>query len=107
MLSGKYLDGGGGAKDRLNRFPEYDRYSNSEAVAATQEYVALAREINLSPAQMALAYVNSRPFLTSTIIGATNMQQLQENLTSVDLQLGEDILERIEAIHKRFPIPSP
>ncbi len=107
VLSGKYLDGGGGAKDRLNRFPEYDRYSNSEAVAATQEYVALAREINLSPAQMALAYVNSRPFLTSTIIGATNMQQLQENLTSVDLQLGEDILERIEAIHKRFPIPSP
>lgn len=107
VLSGKYLDGGGGAKDRLTRFPEYNRYSNSEAVAATQEYVALAHEMDLSPAQMALAYVNSRPFLTSNIIGATNMQQLQENITSVDLQLDENILERIEAIHKRFPIPSP
>ena len=107
VLSGKYLYGGGGANDRLTRFPEYDRYSNSEAVAATQEYVALAHEVDLSPAQMALAYVNSRPFLTSNIIGATNMKQLQENITSIDLQLDDDLLERIEAIHKRFPIPSP
>ena len=107
VLSGKYLYGGGGAKDRLTRFPEYDRYSNSEAVAATQEYVALAHEVNLSPAKMALAYVNSRPFLTSNIIGATNMKQLQENITSIDLQLDDDLLEQIEAIHKRFPIPSP
>jgi len=107
VLSGKYLYGGGGAKDRLTRFPEYDRYSNSEAVAATQEYVALAHEVSLSPAQMALAYVNSRPFLTSNIIGATNMKQLRENITSIDLQLDDDLLERIESIHKRFPIPSP
>lgn len=107
VLSGKYLYGGGGENDRLTRFPEYDRYSNSEAVAATQEYVALAREVSLSPSQMALAYVNSRPFLTSNIIGATNMKQLQENITSIDLQLDDDLLERIEAIHKRFPIPSP
>ena len=107
VLSGKYLDGGGGAQDRLTRFPEYDRYSNKEAVAATREYVSLAREMDLSPSQMALAYVNSRPFLTSNIIGATSMGQLQENITSVDLKLSDDVLERVEAIHKRFPIPSP
>jgi aryl-alcohol dehydrogenase-like predicted oxidoreductase len=107
VLSGKYLNGGGGPKDRLTRFPEYDRYSNSEAVAATKEYVGLAHEMNLSPSQMALAYVNSRTFLTSNIIGATSMEQLQENITSVDLKLSDDVLGQIEAIHKRFPIPSP
>ena len=107
VLSGKYLDGGGGPTDRLTRFPEYDRYSNNEAVAATGEYVSLAHEMGLSPSQMALAYVNSRSFLTSNIIGATSIKQLQENITSVDLKLSDDLLERIEAIHKRFPIPSP
>jgi aryl-alcohol dehydrogenase-like predicted oxidoreductase len=107
VLSGKYLDGGGKPQDRLSRFPEYDRYSNTEAVAATREYVALASEMNMKPAQLALAYVNSKPFLTSNIIGATNMEQLQENITSVDLKLSEEILDRIESIHKRFPIPSP
>jgi aryl-alcohol dehydrogenase-like predicted oxidoreductase len=107
VLSGKYLDGGGGPRDRLSRFPEYDRYSNNEAVAATREYVSLAHEMNLSPSQMALAYVNSRTFLTSNIIGATSIKQLQENITSIDLKLSDDLLERIEAIHKRFPIPSP
>ncbi len=107
VLSGKYLDGGGGAQDRLTRFPEYDRYSNIEAVAATREYVGLANEMNITPAQMALAYVNSRPFLTSNIIGATSMEQLQENIASIDLQLSDDVLEKIEQIHKRFPIPSP
>jgi aryl-alcohol dehydrogenase-like predicted oxidoreductase len=107
VLSGKYLDGGGGPTDRLRRFPEYDRYSNNEAVAATREYVSLAHEMGLSPSQMALAYVNSRTFLTSNIIGATSIKQLQENITSIDLKLSDDLLERIEAIHKRFPIPSP
>jgi aryl-alcohol dehydrogenase-like predicted oxidoreductase len=107
VLSGKYLDGAGKPEDRLTRFPEYDRYSNSEAVAATREYVKLAREMDLSPSQMALAYVNSRPFITSNIIGATTIKQLQENITSIDLQLSENVLQRIEAIHKRFPIPSP
>ncbi len=107
VLSGKYLDGGGKPEDRLTRFPEYDRYTNQEATAATSEYVALARSMNLSPAQMALAYVNSRSFLTSSIIGATSMQQLQENITSIDLRLSDDVLKQIEAIHKRFPNPAP
>ncbi len=107
VLSGKYLDGGGKPEDRLTRFPEYDRYTNHEAVSATREYVALARSMNLSPAQMALSYVNSRSFLTSNIIGATSMQQLRENISSIDLQLDDAVLEQIEAIHKRFPIPAP
>ncbi len=107
VLSGKYLDGGGKPEDRLTRFPEYDRYSNHQAVAATRDYVGLAQELDMSPAQMALAYVNSRPFLSSNIIGATNMAQLQENISSIDIELNEEQLEQIEAIHRRHPNPAP
>lgn len=68
VLSGKYLDNNKPAGARLSLFPDYTRYSNPQALTATERYVELAREHNLDPAQMALAYVNSRPFLTSTII---------------------------------------
>jgi aryl-alcohol dehydrogenase-like predicted oxidoreductase len=107
VLSGKYLEHRAGDRDRLRLFPDYDRYSNPQAQAATTEYVALAREHGLDPAQMALAYVNSRPFLTSTIIGATTMEQLRENIDSVRLTLSDEVLEGIEAIHTRHPNPSP
>ena len=56
---------------------------------------------------MALAYINSRPFLTSNIIGATTMEQLKSNIASVDLKLSEDVLDEIEKIHVRHPNPSP
>jgi aryl-alcohol dehydrogenase-like predicted oxidoreductase len=107
VLSGKYLDGGGRPDDRLTRFPEYDRYSNEQAVAATRSYASLAQSIGLSPAQMALAYVNSRPFLTSNIIGATSMEQLRENIESAGLRLQEEVLEQIEQIHRAQPNPAP
>jgi aryl-alcohol dehydrogenase-like predicted oxidoreductase len=107
VLSGKYLEQRAGDRDRLRLFPDYDRYSNPQAQAATTEYVALAREHGFNPAQMALAYVNSRPFLTSTIIGATTMEQLRDNIDSVRLTLSDEVLEGIEAIHTRHPNPSP
>jgi aryl-alcohol dehydrogenase-like predicted oxidoreductase len=91
----------------LTRWPHYARYSNEQAVSATRDYVALARQHQLDPAQMALAYVNSRPFLTANIIGATDMQQLSSNIASVDLQLSDEVLAEIEAIHQRYPNPSP
>lgn len=106
VLSGKYLeDSPEGA--RLTKWPDYDRYSNEQAVQATRAYVALAREHGLDPAQMALAYVNSRSFLTSNIIGATTMEQLKANIDSAELELPAAVLEGIEAIHTRFPNPSP
>ncbi len=107
VLSGKYL----GAKQppgaRLTLFPSYERYSGPAAVTATEAYVSLARDHGLDPAQMALAYVNSRPFLTSNIIGATTIGQLRDNLGSANLELSPDILEAIEEIHRRHPNPSP
>ncbi len=107
VLSGKYLDGGLPVGARLSRWPDYDRYSNPQAVAATAAYVKLAKNHGLDPAQMALAYVNTRPFLTSTIIGATSMAHLQSNIASIDLELSTEVLEGIEAIHTRHPNPAP
>jgi aryl-alcohol dehydrogenase-like predicted oxidoreductase len=106
VLTGKYLDAEPEGA-RLTRWPHYARYSNEQAVAATREYVELARRHGLDPAQMALAFVNSRPFVSANIIGATTMQQLQNNITSIDLELSAEILEEIEAIHRRHPNPSP
>jgi aryl-alcohol dehydrogenase-like predicted oxidoreductase len=107
VLSGKYLDGRQPADARLTLWPDYSRYSNTQAVSATRAYVQLAREHGLDPAQMALAYVNSRPFVTSNIIGATNLQQLASNIASADMQLPPELLEAVEAIHTGQPNPSP
>ncbi len=107
VLSGKYLDGARPEGARITLWPDYTRYSNAQAQAATRDYVQLARDHGLDPAQMALAFVNSRPFLSSTIIGATTMGQLQDNIASAALQLDGTVLEGIEAIHSRHPNPSP
>ena len=107
VLSGKYLNDARPDKARLTLYPDYSRYSNPQAIAATERYVALARQHELDPAQMALAYINSRPFLTSNIIGATTMPQLQSNIASARLTLSDEVLEGIEAIHVAHPNPSP
>ncbi len=107
VLSGKYLEGSAGANARLNRFSEYRRYSGDNAVAATRRYVALARKHGLTPTQMALAFVHSRPFVTSAIIGATTLTQLRENIASIDIELPDDVLSGIEEIHAAIPSPAP
>jgi len=107
VLAGKYLHGQQPAGARITRWPHYERYSNPQAVEATQAYVDLAQAHALDPAQMALAYVHSREFTTATIIGATTMAQLKSNIASIDLVLDHDVLTGIEDIHTRFPNPSP
>lgn len=107
VLSGKYLDGQKPDGARLSLWERFDRYNNVEAVAATAAYVQLARDRGLDPAQMALAFVNSRPFLTSNIIGATTMEQLRSNIDSARLQLDPQTLDAIETIHRRHPNPAP
>lgn len=106
-LTGKYLDGKLPAGARLTRWERFSRYNNTEGIAATKRYVELAREFNLSPTQMALAYVNSRSFVTSNIIGATSMEQLKENIDSIDVILSEEVIQHIEAIHTQQPYPCP
>jgi aryl-alcohol dehydrogenase-like predicted oxidoreductase len=106
VLSGKYLQAS--PKDgRITLFPRFSRYSNTQAQEATKRYVQLARDHGYSPAQMALAFVNQQPFLTSNIIGATTMPQLQENIASAQISLTEEVLQEIEAIAETIPNPSP
>ena len=107
VLSGKYLGEVPPRKGRITLFPNYSRYSGETAVEATRRYQALAQEHGLSLAQMALAFVNTRPFLTSNIIGATTMDQLKENIASIDIKLPDEVLEGIENIHNSIPNPAP
>ncbi|MDV7137894.1 NADP(H)-dependent aldo-keto reductase [Maribacter sp. TH_r10] len=107
VLSGKYLGGNMPDNSRLALFPNFNRYGSENASKATSKYYDLAKEHGLSLAQMALAFVNSRPFLTSTIVGATTMEQLKENIGSIDLNLSDGILEGINAIHNEIPNTSP
>ncbi|WNK00363.1 aldo/keto reductase [Thalassospiraceae bacterium LMO-JJ14] len=106
-LTGKYLDGALPEGSRLKLFPDFKRHFKPRGIEATARYVALAREHGLDPAVMALAFVNSRPFLTSNIIGATNVDQLAVNLGAEDLRLSADVLAGIETIHADIPNPAP
>jgi aryl-alcohol dehydrogenase-like predicted oxidoreductase len=107
VLSGKYLAGARPPGARLSIFPHYPRYITDRAQAATQAYVDLARKSGIDPAQMALAYVASRPFVTSLIVGATSMEQLAANIAAIDLDIPQDVLQEIEALHKIHTIPCP
>jgi len=107
MLSGKYENGARPAGARLTLFDRFVRYTNPQAEAAAKAYVALARKHGIDPAQLALAYVNSRPFVTSNIIGATTLEQLRSNIDSLSVQLSPEIIEQIDAIHKTQPNPAP
>ena len=107
VLSGKYLEGRRPPNGRLTLFERFSRYSNAESERATAEYVALARLHGLDPAQMALAWVTSRPFVTANIIGATTLEQLETNLGSLDVALDAAVLAGIESIHAKQPNPAP
>ena len=107
LLSGKYTGGARPENARITLFSRFSRYTNPQAEAACQNYVALAQAHGLNPAQMALAFVTSRPFVTSNIIGATSLEQLRSNLASNDLILSAELLESIESIHRQQPNPAP
>ncbi len=107
VLSGKYIKGTAAKNSRLKLFPRFSRYSSEQSTIATKKYLQLAETHNLSLTQMALAFVNQQPFVASTIIGATTMAQLKENIDSINVELSKDILEQINAIHEMIPNPAP
>lgn len=106
-LTGKYLNGLRPDKGRLTLFSRFSRYTNPQAQQACARYVQLARDHGLDPAQMALAFVTRQPFVTSNIIGATNLDQLNRNLSSINLGLTDKVLEGIAEIHRDHPNPAP
>ncbi|WP_432412625.1 NADP(H)-dependent aldo-keto reductase [Rasiella sp. SM2506] len=107
MLTGKYLKGQKPANGRITMYPNYSRYSSESSMKATTAYQEIAQTHGLSLTQMALAFVNQQPFVTSTIIGATSLEQLSENIGSVDVTLSEEILKEIQSVHERMPNPAP
>jgi len=107
VLSGKYLHGTQPEKARVTLFPNYSRYSSENSMKATLAYQDIAQKHGLSLTQMALAFVNDRPFITSNIIGATNLQQLKENIESINLRLSDEILQDIDTVHAQNPNPAP
>ena len=108
LHTGKYSDGTANEKSRLNKFTSsWPRYRGVNALPAAHKYHALAQEHGLSTTQMALAFINTRPFVTSNIFGATSLQQLEENIDSIDVVLSEDVLKGIEEINELYPNATP
>ena len=83
----------------------FDRHHTKRGEIAIAKYVELAKKNNITPSAFANAFVNNRPFVTSNIIGATSMNQLKENIDSIDINLSKDILNEIEEIHLSDPNP--
>ena len=107
VLSGKYLGGKKPAGARLTLWGDrFGRYGKPEAVRATESYVGLAKKRGLDPAQMALAFTMARPFVTSSIIGATTAAQLRDDLAAAEVRLDAETTKAIDEIHNRFPNPA-
>ena len=107
LLTGKYRHGAKPEGSRMAVFERFTRYDGAETLEATEQYLQLADEHGLNPTHMALAFVNTRPFVLSNIIGATTMEQLKMNIDSLDVNLSKDVLKGIEAIQQRLPNPAP
>ncbi len=105
VLSGKYLNGL--PKDsRIALFPNYNRYNSPESTLAVKKYLAIAEKYGLTLAQLSLAFINQLPFVTSNIIGATKMSQLKENIDSINIDLSEEIIKELNAVHAVMPNPA-
>ena len=107
LLSGKYHRGEDNERSRINLFKVFARYNSENCHKATEEYMKIAEKEGITPTQLALAFVNGRDFMTSNIIGATSMEQLKENISSVDIELSKDALKAIEAVQANIPDPAP
>jgi aryl-alcohol dehydrogenase-like predicted oxidoreductase len=107
-LSGKYRGGAMPKNSRMDLFYDFwDRYRTIHSEKAIEEYWNLAKSFNLSLAQMAIKFCEIQPFVTSTIIGATTMDQLKTNIDSVNINLDKELIKTIGEIHKRYPNPCP
>ena len=107
VLSGKYFNDKLPEKSRLKLFPNFARYSNKQAMFLAEKYNELAKSNNLSLVELSLAFIDAQPFVRSTIIGATTMEQLRENIATIDVTLNASLLEEIDLIHNLQPNPAP
>ena len=107
VLSGKFLTGESHPNARIKLFPQFSRYNSEQCTQATRLYQEVANKNGLSLTELALAFIEQQPFVTSTIIGATTVQQLKENIDTIKVSLSEEILKEIDAVHAVIPDPAP
>ncbi len=110
ILSGKYLNGQMPKGSRLELFgdgPLMNRYKTEKTTRAVEMYVGIAKKFNIDPSQMAIRFFDIQPFMTSTIIGATKMDQLKTCIDSINLDLTKEILAEIKKVHSEIPHPAP
>jgi aryl-alcohol dehydrogenase-like predicted oxidoreductase len=107
VLSGKFLTGEQHPKARINLFPQFARYNSAQTREASRLYQEIATNFGLSLTDLSLAFVNQQSFVTSTIIGATNLTQLEENINSIKVTLSDEILQEIEKVQSIIPDPAP
>ena len=105
-LTGKYRDGMP-PDSRFKLFPNLARFNGNNSILATEEYYQIAQQFGLSLTQMALAFVTDRPFVSSNIIGASKLEQLEENIASIDVTLSKEVLKAIDQVQEKIPNPAP
>ncbi|MEN3977936.1 NADP(H)-dependent aldo-keto reductase [Acinetobacter sp. CWB-B33] len=106
-LTGKFRNGARPENARVTLYSRFSRYSNPESEWAVEQYAQLAEKHNLTLTQLALAFIKQQFFVTSTIIGATSLNQLKENIDAFEVNLSQDVLQSIQAIHQKQPNPAP
>jgi len=106
-LTGKFRNGARPENARVTLYSRFSRYSNPESEWAVEQYAQLAEKHNLTLTQLALAFIKQQFFVTSTIIGATSLNQLKENIDAFEINLSQDVLQGIQAIHQKQPNPAP
>jgi len=107
VLTGKFFTGEKHPNARINLFPQYTRYNSDQSRQAAQLYQEIAQKNGLTFTELAMGFVLQQPFLTSAIIGATTMEQLKENIGTVDIVLSKEILAEIDKVQAIIPDPAP
>ena len=107
VLSGKYFHDKIPKNSRIDLFPNYVRFSNKQAMYLAEKYLELATKYNMTLIELSLAFIEAQPFVTSTIIGATTMEQLAENIKTIEVTLPKELLDEIDEVHKLQPNPAP
>ena len=107
VLSGKFLSGESHPNARIKLFPQFSRYNSAQCTEATRLYQEIAQKNGLTLTELSLAFIEQQSFVTSTIIGATTMEQLKENIDTIQVSLSDDILKAIDEVQAVIPDPAP
>jgi aryl-alcohol dehydrogenase-like predicted oxidoreductase len=107
VLSGKFLTGEEHPNARINLFPQYSRYNSAQCTEATRLYQEIAKKNGLTLTELSLAFIEQQSFITSTIIGATTLEQLKENIDTIKVSLSDEILKAIDEVQAVIPDPAP